>query len=171
MGTMQKLKSREPRQKVMIQAQMRIGASWNQVCILNISPRGLSMQAAAAPPRGTYLEIRRGDHEIMACVMWANHHRFGVRTQDSLVVDDIIHHPKRSEAALAEAAASRAVAVRTASRRKVTERLDHSRMLSRAMEFAVIVMFVGAAAVVTFTAVAEALNRPLAEASLALTHD
>ena len=168
---MQKLKSREPRQKVMIQAQMRIGASWNEVCILNISQRGLSMQATAAPPRGTYLEIRRGDHEIMACVMWANHHRFGVRTQDALVVDDIINHPKRSAAASADAAASKAVAVRATSQRKVTERLDHSRMLSRAMEFAVIVMFAGSAAVVLFSAVAEALKRPLADVSSALTRE
>ena len=168
MGTKRTLKPRETRRKVMIHARMRIGASWNEVCILNISPRGLAMQAAAAPPRGTYLEIRRGGHEIMACVMWASHHRFGVRTQDALMIDDIIHHPDRPVAAPADDAASQALAVRSVSRRKVAERLEHSRMLSRAMEFAVIGAFAAGAAAVTYAAVAEVLARPLAEASAAL---
>ena len=125
----------------MINARMRIGASWDDVCILNISPRGLSMQTAAPPPRGTYLEIRRGEHEIMACVMWANHHRFGVRTQDALVVDDIIYQPNSSPAAPTGAAAGGAIADRTASQRGAAERHENSRMVSRAMEFAVIGVF------------------------------
>ena len=152
----------------MINARMRIGASWNDVCILNISARGLSMQAAAAPPRGTYLEIRRGDHEIMACVIWANDHRFGVRTQDLLVIDDIIHQPNRLAASPAGAAAGIPILDRRRSRCGSAERHEISRMLSRSMEFAVMGMFVASAALVTFDFVADALQRPLADASAAL---
>lgn len=149
----------------MISARMRIGATWNDVSILNISPRGLSMQASVPPPRGTYLEIRRGEHEIMACVMWANHHRFGVRTQDLLVIDDIIHQPNRSTA---ETAPVVAVLKRGRSWR-TSERHETSRMMSRAMEFAIIGIFAASAAVVTFGIVAEALQRPLADATAALS--
>ena len=149
----------------MISARMRIGAAWSDVSILNISPRGLSMQASAPPPRGTYLEIRRGEHQIMACVMWASHHRFGVRTQDRLVIDDIIHQPNRSTAETAP------VPVIPDSRQswRTIERHETSRMMSRAMEFAVIGIFAASAAVVTFGIVAEALQRPLDEVSAALT--
>ena len=169
MGTKQKLKPRDPRRKVMINARMRVGASWNDVCILNISPRGLSMQAAAPPPRGTYLEIRRGTHEIMACVMWANHHRFGVRTQDLLIIEDIIHQPNRTATAPAGAAAVVASSDRRQSQRRAVERHENSKMVSRVMEFAVIGIFAASAAVLTFGSVAEALQGPLADVSAALT--
>ena len=144
---------------------MRIGASWNDVCILNISPRGLSMQAAAPPPRGTYLEVRRGEHEITACVMWVNHHRFGVRTQDVLAIEYIINQPDRSAA---RASPDGSIAERRQFQRSTAERHESSRMLSRAMEFAVMGVFAASAAVVTFSTVAEVLQRPLADASAAL---
>jgi hypothetical protein len=162
--TGEELKLREPRRKVMVNARMRIGASWNDVCILNISPRGLAMQAAEAPPRGTYLEIRRGEHEIMACVMWANDLRFGVRTQDMLVIDDIIYQSGRSAAPTAGAM----VPERRRSLRSTDEGHSNSRMVSRAMEFAVIGIFAASAAAVTFGSVVQALQQPLADASAAL---
>jgi hypothetical protein len=149
----------------MIKARIRVGATWNDVCILNISPRGLSMQASAPPPRGTYLEVRRGAHEIMACVMWANHHRFGVRTQDVLPIEHIINHPDRAGAAHCS---DEPIPERRHSPRSAAERHETSRMLSRAMEFAVIGLFAASAAVVTFSTVADALQTPLADASAAL---
>lgn len=149
----------------MIKARMRTGASWNDVCILNISPRGLSMQASAPPPRGTYLEVRRGDYEITACVMWVNHHRFGVRTQDVLAVDHIINQSDGSGAAPSPIGP---IPERRRLQRSPAERHESSRMLSRAMEFTVMGLFAGAAAVLTVSTVAEALHRPLAKASAAL---
>jgi hypothetical protein len=160
------LKVREPRQKVMIKARMRIGAAWNDVCILNISPRGLSMQAAAPPPRGTYLEVRRGHHEILARVVWVNHHRFGVRTQDVLAIDDIVNQPDRS-AAPADAVAAGAIPDRRQSKRSLAERHEDSRMLSRAMEFGMIGIVAASGAVAAFGTVADALE-PLGQVSAAL---
>ena len=153
----------------MIKARMRIGASWDDVCILNISSRGLSMQTAAPPPRGTYLEVRRGDHEIVACVMWANHHRFGVRTQDLLVIDDIISQPDHLAAAPAGTAAGALTPDRRRSPRSAVERHEKSRMVSRAMEFAVMGIFAVSTAVVIFGTVAETLQRPLAKVTAALS--
>lgn len=65
---------------------MNAGATWHDVCILNISSRGLGLQAASAPPRGAFLEIRRGFHVIVAQVMWSQEDRFGVKAQDLLPV-------------------------------------------------------------------------------------
>ena len=59
------VKPREERQKVMIKARMRSGASWHDVCVLNVSLHGVGIQTAEAPARGTYVEIRRGPHVIV----------------------------------------------------------------------------------------------------------
>lgn len=65
------VKPREERQKVMIKARMRTGVSWHDVCILNLSAHGVGLQAAEPPARGTYVEIRRGPHVIVARVAWS----------------------------------------------------------------------------------------------------
>jgi hypothetical protein len=151
----------------MIKARMRVGAAWNDVCILNISPRGLAMQAAVPPPRGTYLEVRRGEQEITARVVWVNHHRFGVRTQDVLAVDRIIGQPE-APAQTPAAAARDALVERRRAERTTAERHEKNRMVSRAMEFGVIAIFAASAAAAAFGSVGQALERPLAEVSAAL---
>ncbi len=84
------MKQREPRHKVLVRARIKAGPGWHDGCILNISSRGMLMQAADPPPRGSYLEIRRGALVIVARVMWTNRHRFGVKAQDPLPIDAII---------------------------------------------------------------------------------
>jgi len=84
------MKPREPRHKVLVRARMKAGAGWHETCILNISSRGMLLQAADPPVRGSYLEIRRGPQVIVARVMWAKTHRFGVKTQDVLSIDAIV---------------------------------------------------------------------------------
>lgn len=69
---------------------MRVGASWSDTCILNMSSRGLMAQAAVALERGSYTEIRRGRHVIVARVVWSNGHRIGLRAQDCLPIDSIV---------------------------------------------------------------------------------
>lgn len=69
---------------------MRSGAAWHDVCILNVSKRGMLLQAADPPLRGAYLEIRRGALIVVAQVMWAKTHRFGVKTQDILPVEALV---------------------------------------------------------------------------------
>lgn len=85
------MKPREPRHKVLVRARVKSGAGWHDACILNVSSRGLLLQAADPPLTGSYLEIRRGALVIVARVMWTKSHRFGVKSQDRLPVDAIIH--------------------------------------------------------------------------------
>ena len=89
------LKPRDERLKVLIRARMRIGASWADVCIVNITPGGLGMQAARPPKHGDYVEIQRGAHVIVGRVIWSGTHRFGVRAQGTLPVDSIMNDPDR----------------------------------------------------------------------------
>lgn len=84
------MKPREQRRSVMIAARMRHGAQWSDASILNISSRGLMLHAAVAPSRGTYIEVRRGQHVVIARVVWSNQNRFGVAAQDRLAIDAFV---------------------------------------------------------------------------------
>ena len=69
---------------------MKAGATWHDACILNISSRGMLMQAGVPPVRGSYLEIRRGPVVVVARAMWTKQHRFGIKSQDVLSIDSIV---------------------------------------------------------------------------------
>lgn len=163
------MRSREPRRKVMLNARMRVAATWNDVCILNISTRGLLVQAAEPPARGTYLDLHRGQYAMVGRVVWVEDHRFGVRTQDALPVDEIIHPGDPSIAQLAAAVATEAALDRRASPRAARARHEASRMLSRSIEFAVVALFGAAVGVTAFSSVGQALGRPLAQLSATLS--
>lgn len=95
------VKNREPRRKVLIRARMKSAAGWHDACIVDLSRRGAGLQAATPPPRGSYVEIRRGDHLLVARVVWSRKHRFGVATQDEVPVDLVVADraaPKRPAA-------------------------------------------------------------------------
>lgn len=159
------VKPREQRRKVLIRARMRVTASWSDVCILNISSRGLLLQAARPPQCGSYVEIRRGPHVIIGCVAWASQHRFGIKAQDVLFIDAIIAEP--SEGGTARSATPYAPVERRAAPRKAAS-ADNSRLLGRAMEFACLGILVLAGATIIYGAAESALAAPLASVSDAL---
>lgn len=84
------LKKREQRHAVLVPARMRVGNDWVDVCIRNISSRGMLIETGAPPPAGTYIEIRRARHVIVARAVWRREGRFGVRTQDRLDIPAIV---------------------------------------------------------------------------------
>ncbi len=163
------LRTREPRRKVMLNARMRVAATWNDVCILNISTRGLLVQAAEPPARGAYIDLQRGQYAIVGRVVWVEDQRFGIRTQDPLPVDEIISPPDPAIAQLAAAVAAEAAAERRASPLLARARHDASRMLSRSLEFAVVALFGAAVGVSAFNSVGQALGRPLAQLTATLS--
>jgi len=148
---------------------MRLDASWGDACILNISSHGLLMQAAAPPARGTYVELRRGRHPMVARVVWVKHHRFGVRTQDLLPVEAIINEPESCDDELQRPTANETVYKRRSSPRDRQVQHDDSRMQSRMMEFVCIAVFVASAAGLVFGALDQAFASPLSDVSAALT--
>jgi hypothetical protein len=162
------VKKREERQKVMIRARMRTGASWHDVCILNLSKRGLGIQAAEPPVRGTYVEVCRGRHVIVARVMWTRGHRAGLQSQDLIWVQALIN--ESSAAANDSGPPSRATPQfeRRRAPRSTRQRHEQSRLLGRAMELACIAMAGAAMGLAAFGLVQEALARPLSQIRSAL---
>lgn len=159
------MKPREPRKKVLISARMRLTASWYDVCIVNISSRGMQLQGGRLPEHGAYVEIRRGPHIIIGCVAWAEQHRFGIRAQDVLFVDAIVADPGDSETQ--RGAVPYVPAERRAAPRKPASG-DRSRLIGRAMEFACLGVIAVAGTAALYGAAREALATPLASVSNAL---
>ena len=153
------MKPREPRKKVMIKARMRVGAAWSDACILDMSTRGLMIQATDPPPGGSYLELRRGRHVIVARVVWSRDRRAGLRSQDPLPTEAIIAEPDQSAGPPIVAGVERRA--EPLARVKPAPRHEHSRWRSRALEFASIVFLGGVFATFAYGAVASALERPM----------
>ena len=149
---------------------MRVGAGWNDVCILNICSRGLGLQSARAPERGSYVEVRRGPYVIVAKVAWSDGRRFGLRTQDPVPVDGIVNQPDQQATASTEPAASAAFERRQAPR-TTRAKYEASRVISRLSEFACIAFFGACAAFAAFESVNEVLARPLSHVEASLSVD
>ena len=63
---------------------------WSDACILNVSSRGLMINApAAAAAQGHTIELWHGDRVIVATVVWRRP-RAGLQTEDRVPVDDIL---------------------------------------------------------------------------------
>ena len=56
---------REPRHDVDLPARLRGDESWSDVCIRNVSSRGLMLLIDNPPQRSTYIEVRRGSTKRM----------------------------------------------------------------------------------------------------------
>lgn len=162
------MKPREERHKTLIRARMRSVAGWSDVCILNLSLHGAGMQCASPPGRGTYVEIRRGGHVIIARVAWSNGHRFGVRSQEAIAIEAVIAEPRAGDPAAARPAAQ---PFERRARPRAQPRHDASRQVGRAAEFACIALFGAGAAIALYGIVEEALARPAMAITAAMKVD
>jgi hypothetical protein len=77
-------KPRDRRQRIIVSASMNAGGNESPVVILNVSQRGLLASSSSPPPRGHYVEIRKGGIIIVGRVTWSGNQTFGVRTQDDI---------------------------------------------------------------------------------------
>ena len=69
---------------------MRSDAGWSDVVVRNISRRGMLISSNTPVKRGSYIEIRRAHHIIVARIMWAAKDRLGARTQDPIDIEGLI---------------------------------------------------------------------------------
>lgn len=161
-----RLKPREPRLNVMIKARVRAGASWNDALILNMSSKGLLVRSNDRVNRGSYLEIRRGSHVIVARVIWLASDRFGVQTQDPVPAAALIRDP--DGVAAGNKPAGPAIRDRRSAPRRVELRHEKSRQRGRTMEFTAVALACGAIALLIGNSVAEVASRPLSAVQAAL---
>lgn len=132
---------REHRLNVVLPARMKDSRGWHDVRILNISSKGLMARSPAAPSRGSYLELRRGRHVIVARVVWSNGQQFGVRAQSLLVPSQIIEEQGSEISPPARPGGSPALE-RRSSPRLAGHAHQQSRWRARALEFLGIVAMV-----------------------------
>jgi hypothetical protein len=147
--------AREARRKVLIRATMRAGGPRSDVCIRDISTRGIMAQASAPPPRGTYVDLDCAGHQIVGIVIWRRERRFGIRTRERINVAALagriapeILTPQPRRAGPAPLAAAKAGA-------------GASRALAGRMEFALIAIFAAALIAGLGITAFHALSRPL----------
>lgn len=140
---------------------MCVGAKWIDACIVNASSRGLGLQVSRPPQRGTYVEIRKGSHVVVARVVWANGHRFGVCAQDAIDVDliaaEALSGDKQRDKTSNQASAPKWKDLP----KRFDENAERSRFLARTIEFGSLAIAVTVAAAFLFQALQNALVEPL----------
>jgi hypothetical protein len=147
---------RELRRRVVLPARLRAGSQWSDTCILNISSRGLLIHSGYAGPKGSFVEVRRGQHVIVARVAWRDGARAGLQSDERVPVEEIM--------SLGQCQALQLTAGRGAivERRRHPRPPDASRLRSRWFEFAAVSML-GACLAVGMWAMAErAFAEPMA---------
>ena len=144
---------------------MRSASGWDDACILNISSRGLLLQATMAPARGSYLEVGRGPHLIVARVIWSKDNRFGVCTQDPLPVHDIID--PQSVATKLSGPTALPIADRRSARRPSERAHEESRWRSQAMQYGFVVLLGASTATMAYEVVEQTLGKALGEVETA----
>lgn len=162
------MKAREPRRNVVMDSRLRCGADWQNACILNISSRGLGLQAPAPPQRGSYVEVRRGNNIIIARVVWVRGHRFGVRTQDTIPVNPDINLPKLSSGFEAQTDARKSEFRPKPMALSFSRQHDESRNKARALEFAALVALGVTCACLAFGMIQSAIGTPLSHVEVTL---
>ena len=146
--------AREPRRKVLIRASMRAGGPKTDVCIRDISSRGLMAHAGTPPPRGTYVDLDCAGHQIVGLVVWRRDRRFGIQTRERINV-----------AALAGRIAPEILAPQRRANRASAPGLSRagagrSRTIASRMEFALVAVFAAALVAALGVTTFEALSRP-----------
>jgi hypothetical protein len=159
------MRARQPRRQVHVAARMRSGTSWTDICIKNMSGRGLMAETEVPPRRGSYVEIRRGQQIIVGRIIWAEGNQFGIRSQDRIDVDAILNEPRlANKPASATAAAATAERRRDPNRRRLEDiaaRAEQSRRRSAAFQFLIVVGLGVLAATILATEVYKVLSVPL----------
>jgi hypothetical protein len=154
---------RELRRRVVMPARLRSGSGWTDACILNISSHGLLLHSARAGPVGSIVEVWRGDHVIVARVVWQDGARAGLQADDKVPVDQILS--LNASAALILTAGQPQQGGRPPWERRRTDRRSQGRMI----EFVGVVVIACSLAMTAFDLVIETLGKPMALIEQALS--
>ena len=154
---------RELRRRVVLPARLRTGVDWSDACILNISSRGLLIQSARSALPGSLVEVRRGEHVILARVMWREGSRLGIKADDRVPVEEIM---SMGAAKSLQLVASEGLLI---DRRKRPRQIpDGARSQGRAIEFAAAIGAASIFAGCVWGLAQQALSKPLASVQAAL---
>lgn len=91
-------KPREQRRIVLVPGRMRRDSGWSDVTICNLSSRGLMGRCEQAPPRGAFIELRRGTTCIVGQVRWSHGTFFGVQARERIDIPSVLEPTARESA-------------------------------------------------------------------------
>lgn len=74
----------------MVRASLRDDLGEREVCLIDISTRGMLATAARPPQRGEIVELRIGCNTLTAQVRWASQRRFGVGLRERVSVAALV---------------------------------------------------------------------------------
>jgi hypothetical protein len=153
------------RTNVVLAARIRANSGWGDACILNVSSRGLLISSSRVGGEGSTVELRHGQHAIVAQVVWRKGTRAGLRAKNRVPIEEIV--------TMSQTSALRLTAVPwSGAERRVRSRArsshDQSRLRSRAIEFTSIAVIAASLAAGLFSMVEQAFARPLALVQTAL---
>ena len=154
---------RELRRRVIMPARLHSSSGWTDACILNVSSRGLMIHSARAGPQGSIVELRRGRHAIVACVVWRDGARVGLKTEERLAVEDLIRLNCAS-AMMVTAGQAQKRARGTPSQRRERNR----RSLGRVIEYVEVALIACTLAATAFDVFERGLGTPMALIETAL---
>jgi hypothetical protein len=156
---------RELRRRVVLPARLCAGADWSDTCILNVSSRGLMIHSSRPAFPGSVVELRRGEHVIVARVMWRDGARLGLQAEERVPVEEILSLSNTKSLQLA------ALGGALIERRK-EPRLDPdgARSDGRWMEFLATIAAAAIFAGCAWSIAHQALAKPLAAAQVALAN-
>jgi hypothetical protein len=164
------VRPREQRISVVIHSRMRVANRWSDVCIRNISSRGLLIAASDPPPTGSYVEIRRGTQIIVARAVWSDGRHAGLRAQEKLPVQRIISEPRlTSKPAVAAIDGTDADRRRAPRLNDISERTERSRRFASAFQFGLIAAVGLGVSAWAATSVYGVLSSPLQSVERALS--
>lgn len=158
----QLIKPREERRRVVLPVRIRVGSGWDDACILDISSGGMMIRARAPVARGSYVELRKGDHAIVARVVWQDERKLGLCTQDRLEVEQILSGKPATAVQLVS------TKLRGSERRSVPRSHEASRSRGRLFEFAAISALAASVAGFAYGIVHDVLAGPLQAVQAAL---
>jgi hypothetical protein len=106
-------------------------SGWTDACILNVSSRGMMINApAAVAAKGSRVELWHGERLIVATVVWRKGTRAGIQAEDRIPVDEILAIGQSSSLQLTASAWPQV------ERRKRPRTHDDERIRARALQFA-----------------------------------
>jgi hypothetical protein len=149
-------KPRELRRRVKIQARVRATGGWADACILNLSSRGMMINAARPSTiQGNTIELWHGERLVVATVVWRKGTRAGLRSEQRVPVEEIL--AESSEPSLQLTAALQPAGYAPAK----ADSHDASRFHGRAIEFAGILIVGATLAASAFEMIQRAFALPL----------
>jgi hypothetical protein len=154
---------RELRRRVKIPARVRATGGWADACILNVSSRGMMINAARPSTiQGKTIELWHGERLVVATIVWRKGTLAGLRAEDRLPVEEILAGSREASLQLTAVPAS------GLERQVRAPDQAENRFRARAIEFAGVITVGGMLAAVALAMVEDAFARPLSAVMTAL---